>query len=216
MFKNAFSKNQLKKATARWKQQKSRLIVLTGKRKTGKDVFIDYVVKNYPGFKHYRIADGPDLIAKVLRLPIERRIQHALFAVNALLYPFLGESAYKRRVAKLIDEEKPRLAVVDAIRTKEEYEEFVVKRKGLLVGIEADDRIRYSRAIGDAGRKYRKQDEDKMSFRQFMAKERFPLERNVNWIVKRAHFILQNSHETKRPFHKEVNEVMAWLGVKKQ
>src|SRR3989338_1302717 len=136
----------LQKRIALWKRQKTRLLVLAGKRKAGKDVFIEHVMRNYPGFKHYRFAQAPDLIAKILELPIERRIQQALFGVNALLYPMLGEAAYKRRVAKLVDREKPKLAIIESARTKEEYEEFVIKRKGILIGFKADDKIRYERA----------------------------------------------------------------------
>ncbi len=207
--------SKLKQEISRWKKQKTRLIVVAGKRKSGKDVLVDWVMRNYPGFKHYRIADGPDLIAKVLKLPIERRIQHALFGVNALLYPFLGESAYKRRVAKLLDEERPRFAIVEAIRTKEEYEEFVVKRKGILIGVEADDRIRYLRAIGDAGSKYRKRDEDKMSFRQFMAKENSPGEREIDWIVNHAHFKINNNYEKPSDYYAKIGEVMKEIGFKR-
>ena len=197
-------------------RQKTRLLVLAGRRKTGKDVLLSYVMRNYPGFKHYRIAQGPDLIAKVLGLPVERRIEHALFGVNALLYPILGESAYKRRVAKLLDHERPLLAIVEAIRTKEEYDEFVVKRKGVLIGIKADNRLRHIRALRDAGKAVRKKDEDKMSFREFMVKELFPLERKIDWIVNRAHFVLDNSHNKKAPFYKAIDEVMRRLGFKKK
>lgn len=216
MFRSAFSKTQLQKKIRRWKRQKNHLIVLVGKRKAGKDVFVDYVMKNYSGFKHYRFADGPDLIAKVLNLPIERRIQHALFGVNTLLYPFLGESAYKRRVAKLLDGEKPKFALVEAVRTEEEYKEFVVNRGGILVGIEAEDKIRYVRALADSGCKGSKQDEGKMTFKQFMAKEKFPLERQVKRIIRRAHFILKNDFPKKSPFYREAELVMAELGIHKR
>lgn len=207
---------RLKSAILQWRQQKSRLLVLIGKRKSGKDVFVDYVLKHYPGFKHYRFADGPDLIARALKLPIERRIQHALFSVNAVLYPFLGESAYKRRVSKLIDEERPAFALVEAVRTEEEYKEFVVRRMGILVGIEADDRIRHQRALEDAGKKKKKADEDKMTFRQFMAKEKFPLERSVNRMIKRAHFVIRNDFADKKPFYREIDKVMAELGFRRR
>lgn len=205
-----------RKFPSSWKRQKMRLIVLAGRRKTGKDVFLSYVMRNYPGFRHYRIAQGPDLIAKVLGLPIERRIQHALFGVNALLYPILGEAAYKRRVAKLLDRDKPRLAIVEAARTREEYKEFVVQRKGILIGIKVNDRMRYLRAIQDAKLSRRKQDEDKMSFSEFMAKESSVIEREIDWIVRRAHFVIDNSDNKKAPFYEAIDGVMKRLGFRKK
>ena len=140
---------------------------------------------------------------------------HALFGVNKLLHPLLGESAYKRRVAKILDRERPRLAIVEAVRTKEEYEEFVVKRKGILVGTKADDLVRYGRSLADA-KKREKQDESKMSFQEFMARERHPTEREIDWITNRAHFILDNSHDKKTPFYGAIDKIMRRLGFKKK
>lgn len=206
----------MRKLPSSWKRQKTRLLVLAGRRKTGKDVFLDYVMESYKGFRHYRIADTPALIAKILELPADRRVYHALFGVNAILHPILGESAYKRRVAIMLDRERPRLAIVEAVRTKEEYNEFVIKRKGVLIGIRTDDRTRYLRAGQDSKRKHRKQDEDRMTFQEFMAKERSPVEREIDWIVRRAHFVLDNSHNKKAPFYGAIDEVMKRLGFRKK
>lgn len=205
-----------RKVPSSWKRQKTRLLVLAGRRKTGKDVFLDYIMKNYGGFRHYRIADTPALIAKILELPADRRVYHALFGVNKILYPILGESAYKRRVAIILDRERPKLAIVEAARTKEEYREFVKKRNGVLIGVVADDRVRYKRALQDAKVSRDKRDEGKMSFQKFMAKERSPIEREIDWIVKRAHFVLDNSHNKKAPFYGAIDGVMRQLGFRKR
>ncbi len=199
----------------RARRQKALLLAVAGKRKTGKDVLVDYVMKNYPGFKHYRIAEAPTLIAKILELPPDRRVQQALFGVNKLLYPILGESVYKRRVAKLLDREKPKRAIVEAIRTKEEYEEFVVRRGGVLIGVTADDRLRYRRALRDASTAKRgeKRDEGRMTFKQFMARENLDIERDIDWIIKRAHFILVNNHKNKKPFYGAVEDLMRKLKI---
>lgn len=206
----------IRKIPSSWKRQKTRLLVLAGRRKTGKDVFLDYIMKSYKGFRHYRIADTPALIAKILELPADRRVYHALFDVNTILYPILGESAYKRRVAIMLDRERPRLAIVEAARTKEEYREFVKKRKGILIGVVADDRVRYERALQDAKVSSHKRDEGKMTFHKFMDKERSPIEREIDWIVRRAHFVLDNSHNKKAPFYGAIDEVMKRLGFRKK
>ena len=192
-----------------------RLLVVAGRRKSGKDVLVDYIMKHYRGFTHYRIAEAPVLIAKILELPPDRKVQQALFGVNELLRPLLGESVYKRRVARLLDRERPRNALVEAIRPKEEYEEFVVKREGILIGVTAPDRMRYARALRDAKHSAEKRDEGNMTFREFMAHERVPIERDIDWIVARAHFILENNYTRHMPFHRLVDAVMQELGFQK-
>ena len=143
---------RLKKKLRVWKRLPVRLIVVVGQRKAGKDVLISYIKRRFNIRDHYRIAEGPLKIAEALGLPPSRAVLQKLFGVNALLYPILGESAYIRRVAHLIDSEKPRLAIVEAVRTKEEYEEFAKKRKGILIGVSAPDRLRYLRALHDTRR----------------------------------------------------------------
>ncbi len=205
-----------KKIPSSWKRQKTRLLVLAGRRKTGKDVLLSYVMRNYPGFRHYRITSPTILIAKLLEIEPTRGVQQALFGVNALLYPILGELAYKRRIARMLDREKPHLAIVEAIRPREEYEEFVVKRRGVLIGITASDGIRYERALTDAKKSREKRDEGKMSFKEFMARERVPIEHEIDWIVMRSHFVLDNSQNTKTPFYRAIDEVMRRLGFRKK
>ena len=216
------TKAQLRRAILLWRRQKVRIIAITGPRKAGKDVLADYILGNYKGVRHLRIADAPMLIAKILGLEADRRIYHALFGVNKLLYPIIGESAYKRRVAHILDAEKPKLAIVEAIRTKEEYREFVEKRKGILVGIVAEPQIRYERAVFDAGRSKEKRDEGKMTFKEFVGHpkketgEHSPIEREIQWILKRAHFIIENDYKTKEPVYQATREVLSRLGLKKK
>lgn len=205
-----------RKILSSWKRRKTRLLVFTGKKKSGKDALLFYVLRNYKGFRHYRIAEAPLRIAKVLGLPPDRRVFHALFGVNKMLYPLLGESVYKRRVARMLDRDRPHLAIVETVRTKEEYEEFVVKRNGLLIGVTADDHIRYKRAVTDAKGGREKRDEGKMSFREFMARELVPIEREIKWIVARAHFILENSYTKKALLYRAIDQVMTQLGFQKR
>lgn len=199
-----------------WHKCSTRLIVLAAKRKAGKDVFLDYVLGHYGGIAHYRIAEAPVRIAEILELSPDRKIQQALFGVNKLLYPLLHESAYKRRVAKLLDKEKPSCAVVEAVRTREEYEEFVVRRKGILIGITADNKVRYERALLDAKSSKEKRDEGKMTFRQFMDREKVEIEREIAWIVNKSHFVIDNSQNGKISFYRRIDEIMARLGFKKK
>ena len=202
----------LKKIIQEWHKRSMSLLVLTGRRKTGKDVLLDHIMKKYLVFKHYRIAEAPNLIAKILELPLDRKIQHALFGVNKLLYPILGELAFKRRVAQILDREKPKFAIVETIRLKEEYEEFVIKRGGILIGVVADDKMRYKRAVQDAKNSLEKKDEGKMTYTEFMELEKMPVEKDIDWVVGRAHFIIENNYTDKKKYHQEIDKIMKVLG----
>ena len=205
----------LEKIIQEWRKKPVSLLVLTGRRKTGKDVLAEYIMKKYPIFKHYRIAEAPNLIAKILELPLDRKIQHALFGVNKILYPILGELAFKRRVAKILDREKPKFAIVEAVRLPEEYEEFVVKRGGILIGITADDKIRHARGAEDAKKSLEKRDEGKMTFEEFMEREKVVIEKDIDWIVKRAHFVIENNYADKEKYYQVIDGIMKTLGFKK-
>ncbi|MDO8561093.1 MAG: hypothetical protein Q7R91_02665 [bacterium] len=216
------TKSELNRAISSWKRQKIKIIAVAGPRKAGKDVAVEYIVRNYKSVKHLRIADAPMLIAKILGLEADRRVYHALFGVNKLLYPLLGESAYMRRVAHMLDTEKPKIALVEAIRTKEEYRAFVEKRKGILICVTADPKVRYARALKDAAHKTQKRDEGKMTFNEFMGDrkrgtgEHSPIEREVNWIISKAPFVITNNYDDKEPVHKKLKEILSSLGLKRK
>ena len=211
------AKKKLAKAISQWRRARTRLLVVAGQKKAGKDVLISYFQRNYKNFRHYRIAETPIKIAELLELPRDRRVLQALFHVNDLLYPILGESAYKRLIRRRIDKEKPDFAVVEAVRTKEEYEEFVVKRGGILIGVGAPERLRYERALGDAKKRgSEKKDEKHMSFREFLKRETLPIERDIDWIVGHAHFILTNDSDDYPAFYKKIDAVMRELGISKK
>lgn len=222
MYKSAFSRKKLTKAIARWKRQRIKIIAVTGARKSGKDVLVGYLKRCYGPFRHVRIAQAPLLIARILDLPPDRRIYHALFGMNALFYPLLGEAVFKRRAARIIDKEKPPRVIVEALRTEEEYQEFVVKRRGILIGVEADPKIRFQRVIFDAKRMKAKRDEAKLSFRKFIGDwkkgtgEFVPGERETSRIVQRAHFVITNNYRTRKPFYREVDQLMHILSIKRK
>lgn len=212
----------LKKVIAEWRRAKPRIIVLAGPRKAGKDKLRLYIKKNYRGFRDLRIVDAIVKIARVLEIEPERRVFHALFGVNHLLRPILGQSAYVRRVGRILDRERPELALVQAARTEEEYREFVLKRKGILIGIKADPKIRYLRAVADVKRLNEKKDEGRMSFKDFLGDpkketgEYSPIEREISRIVSRAHYIVENNYETPALFYREIDKIMKILGVPKK
>lgn len=205
-----------------WKRQKPRLIVLTGCRKTGKDKLYQYLLKNYHGVVGYRIADAIIKIADILEIEPERRVQHALFGVNAVLRPIIGTSAYMRKVLRVLEREKPRLALIHAVRTVEEYREFVERRGGVLIGITADPLVRYRRAVADARVQSEKRDEGRMTYQEFLGNHRqktgefHPTERRVSALVARAHFIIENNNHTPHHFYRDIDAIMGELGLRKK
>lgn len=197
-----------------WRARTPRLLVIAGLRKAGKTVAISYILKNFQPLSHIRIADAPFRIAEILKIQPSREVYHALFYINELLRPVLGEAAFKRRAAKILDEERPPLALVDAIRTWEEYDEFVRKRGGILIGIHADDAARHRRATGEAAIG-EKEDERSMSLEEFLAKEQHPIEREIKAIVARSHILIENNHEDAPPFFDAIDLELGRLGLKK-
>jgi hypothetical protein len=212
---------KLRAAVARWRKAKSRLIVLTGPRKAGKDKLREYLKRNYPGIRDLRIAEAAAKIARVLELEPERKVFHALFGVNKILYPIIGQSAYARRVGRILDREKPKLAVVQAVRTHEEFEEFVLNRGGILIGVWADPLVRYSRAVADAKKNTEKRDEGQISFREFLGDPKKetgdynPIEREIGRMMKKAHFVVNNNYRTPSLFYRDIDKIMDFLGLKK-
>lgn len=205
---------RLKETIQAWYSKDIRLLALAGKRKTGKTIFTGYLKSKYAPFLHIRIAEAPVMIAELLRLDPTREVLHALFGLNDLLRPVIGESAFKRRAAILLDESKFSLALVESIRTEEEYEEFVIKRGAILVGLYADLKTLYKRALSEMDVS-EKRDESKFSFEEFVAKENHPIEREIAGIVDRAHFKIENNHDSPEPFYAELDVVMYELGLQK-
>jgi hypothetical protein len=211
---------ELDEAIDYWQEQPTRIILLAGRRGTGKDEVQDYLLAHYPHMPIYRIADGPTGVANFLRIEPTRAVQHALFGLNKLLYPILGESAYKRLVAMRLDEDQPAHAIVAALRTEEEYKEFVVKRKGILIGLCALPKVRFGRTrIRAQMGSLEKNDEGTFTFEEFMGNqekqtgEYHPIEREIDLIVDRAHFIIENNFDKLEPFHAELANVTNKLGL---
>lgn len=204
------SKNISREVT-RWKKQGVRIVAVAGKRKAGKSVFVEYIKNHYPQFQHLRIADAPVKIAKILGISPERRVLHALFGVNDLLRPVLGRSAYLHRVAMILDKERPRFAVVEALRTDEEYKEFVKKRGGILLAFDADAHLRHARAV----RQHDKADERVMTLEEFIEKDHSPLEKEIFNIIKKAHVVFENNYYEKHSLYRDIDFVMRKLGIRK-
>lgn len=212
----------LKNDLTLWHAQKIKIIGIAGKRRTGKDAFLACLEAEYSGITYYRIAEAPVEIAKILRLPPDREILDTLFGVNALLRPIIGESAYKRRVAKLIEEERPACALVAALRTEEEYEEFIVKRGGILIGLRASLEVRFKRTQSAAGSQNEKSDEATIPLDRFKGDpekgtgEYHLIQREIDSVVDRSHFVIQNDFDTLPPFHEAIRDVLSALGIKKK
>lgn len=212
---------ELDEAISYWQEQSTKIILLAGRRGTGKDEVQKYILARYPHMPTYRIADGPTGVANFLRIEPTRAVQHALFGVNKLLYQILGESAYKRLVTMRLDEDRPAHAIVAALRTEEEYQEFVVRRRGILIGLSASPEVRFERARTRAQMgASEKNDEGTFTFQEFMGDrekqtgEYNPIEREIDLIVDRAHFIIENNFDMLDPFHAELAKAMSQLGLK--
>ena len=83
----------------------------------------------------------------------------------------------------------------------------------ILIGITADDKMRHARGVEDAKKSLEKRDEGKMTFEEFMEREKVVIEKDIDWIVKRAHFIIENNYADKRKYYQAIDEIMKLLGI---
>ena len=200
-----------------WQARDIKIIAIAGKRRTGKDILQNHIRGKFPTIPQYRIADAPTEIARILRIEPSREAQHALFGVNALLFGLLGESAFKRRVSLMLKEDAPPIALIAALRTEEEYYEFVTKWGGILIGLRASFETLHDRARSAARTGGEKRDEAELTFQAFMGDpvrgtgEYHPIEREIEGIVARAHIIIENNFDTLEPFHAKIDEALDQL-----
>jgi len=136
------------------------IIGITGTDGAGKGTVVDYLVSHH-GFTHYSSRDF--IMEEIHRLGLpETRVQTRLTA-NALREEF-GNDVIVRKAYEKASLEGKENVVIESIRALAEVE-YLKSQGGILLAVDADAQVRYSRVQG------RRSETDKVTYEQFLAHE---------------------------------------------
>lgn len=141
------------------------IIGITGTDGGGKGTVVDYLVKE-KGFVHY--SSRKLLLIEIEKAGIEAS-RNELRLMGNKMRALHGDDFIAKRAYELIAEAGVKNAVIESIRATAEAE-YIKEHEGILLAIDADERVRYERV------QLRRSVSDKVSFEQFVAHE--TLEKN--------------------------------------
>lgn len=174
------------------------IIGITGTLGAGKGTIVEYLIQK--GFRHYSVREF--LVEEINKrgLPVNRDsmvlVANQLREINSPSYI----------IEKLMERAKQEggNSIIESIRTQGETEK--IKERGILLAIDADLQIRYSRISG------RQSETDGISFDRFMEDERRemfstdPNKQNLSACIKMADFVLNNDG-TQEDLYRQIEDV---------
>ncbi len=182
-------------------QQKKLVMGITGTNGAGKGTVVDYLIKK-KGFKHFS-ASGlitEELIKK--NRPVNR---DNMILMGNELRAKNGANYLARELLRRASKEKAN-SIIESIRTPGEVEELK-KNNGILIAVEANQRLRYERNLKRGSAK------DKVSFEEFVAQEKQemvsddPNKQNLSACKKAADYVIENNG-TIDELNQKVNELL--------
>jgi len=168
-------------------QQKKLVMGITGTNGAGKGTVVDYLIKK-KGFKHFS-ASGlitEELIKK--NRPVNR---DNMILMGNELRAKNGANYLARELLRRASKENAN-SIIESIRTPGEVEELK-KNNGILIAVEANQRLRYERNLKRGSAK------DKVSFEEFVAQEKQemvsddPNKQNLSACKKAADYVIENN-----------------------
>jgi len=168
-------------------QQKKLVMGITGTNGAGKGTVVDYLIKK-KGFKHFS-ASGlitEELIKK--NRPVNR---DNMILMGNELRAKNGANYLARELLRRASKENAN-SIIESIRTPGEVEELK-KNNGILIAVEANQRLRYERNLKRGSTK------DKVSFEEFVAQEKQemvsddPNKQNLSACKKAADYVIENN-----------------------
>ena len=165
-----------------------KIIGITGTLGAGKGTIVDYLIKNR-GYKHYSVRGY--LIEEAKRRGL--KINRDTFVVVA------NDLRSKHSPSYIIDQlylealNKGGDAIIESIRTPGEVDSLRKQEHFLLIGIDADPKIRYERIVNRAS------ETDKISYETFLMNERREMEstdpnhQNIGRCMQMADYIFTNN-----------------------
>ena len=175
------------------------VIAVCGLSNTGKNTLGDILVQDY-GFQ--LLDYTKDVLAPLLEQEGKQVVRENLSALATELRRKKGPAILTELLAgKIIGNGR---YVITGLRAKEEAE-YLRKRFGksfFLIGVVADQKIRYQRAV-----ERNIKGEGKLSLKQFLAKDRLPTERLIADAIAGADFLVDNNG-TEKELRKIVSTLM--------
>ncbi|MBU2052732.1 MAG: deaminase [Nanoarchaeota archaeon] len=174
------------------------IIGITGTLGAGKGTIVEYLIQK--GFRHYSVREF--LIKEINKrsLPVNR---DSMVLVANQLREINSPSYIIERLLEKANQEGEN-SIIESIRTQGEAEK--IKEGGILLAIDADSQIRYSRISK------RQSETDRISFDRFIEDERRemfstdPTKQNLSACIKMADFVLNNDG-TLDNLYRQIEEV---------
>lgn len=164
------------------------VIGLTGKQGSGKNTFIQNVIKVFPHKSVDRITSGGILVdvLKILNIVITR---HNLQELAKYLRIGFGDDIISSAVRLRIISSEADIVIFDGVRWQSDVDMVRSFPEGIIVYIQTDKEVRYQR-LRNRGEK---EDENNLSREEFEKAEVASTEVEIDNIGRRANFILANN-----------------------
>ena len=164
-----------------------KIIGITGTLGAGKGTIVDYLVNNY-GYIHYSVRGF--LIEEAIKRGMELNRDTFVIVANDLRAKHSPSYILDQLYLQALENGKN--AIIESIRTPGEVESLREKEHFVLLGVDADPKIRYERIVCRAS------ETDKISFETFLENEERemqstdPNHQNIGRCMQMANYIFRN------------------------
>lgn len=178
------------------------IIGLIGSMGSGKSTAMNYLATKYGASKH-SFSEMLKEILEYLNLSITR--ENLIDLILALMERF-GEDVLAKPMKEKVLKDKKSLIVVESIRRPADIKELKKIPNFYLIGITAEEKIRYQRIYNRGQRA-----DDKKTYEEFLKDHKRKTELLVDDLVKGADFKVDNSKDQKS-LEESLDKIMSKLG----
>jgi len=180
------------------KYNMKKLLGLVGETGSGKDVFCEYLKRNFKNIFVFRFSQPLTEALRIFFDEVKKEDQQWL--VIKLRERF-GNNILGGAIKKKIEKIKKGIILLNGIRVWEEFK-MIKKLGGRVIYITADSKIRWQR-ISQRGEKK----DDKISYKKFLKLEKAKTEILIREIGKKADFKIENNG-TKQQLYQEIKKII--------
>jgi len=174
------------------------VIGLIGRIGSGKGFVGDYLCENYDAKRH-TISEILSDILKRLHLPVKREYLQKL---GASLRSGLGHGVIVNALKGDIKKDKSQIIIIDGIRYMNEVEMLRGFENNLLLGVDANPKLRYERCVLRG-----EKDEGKITLSEFLENENRETEKYINDVMKESDYTLNNDG-TKEELIEKIEDIL--------